>query len=326
MNLSKRRLAILALLTLFAVAVLFASVCSFGFQSVLLDNVQDSGHVVVFAIVAIVTFAIGRSWGLQGIANYCQAGAVSLVCGIGIEVIQYPLPNRDASLGDIGRDSLGIVSGLLVAAGLVSFRQAALRSWTWRAPLIFGGFCLLSYGVFPVVDCVLAKVRRNASVPIVMSTDHFWWKRFVSKHEADWWLAETPADWPNDPDGLGCYVLFYTNDTYPGINVRELWPDWSHATHLSFEVYSFMKDPVDLVVRVNDWVHYKRGDHYADRYNGVHSIQPGFQRITIPIAEIRDAPKTREMDMSNIGGLFFFLLNSESEVRLMLDNVQLETR
>ena len=323
-SLSHRRLVVLILLVLFGFAVLIASVIPNVGGSVLRDNIQNSGHVVVFAIVAIVAFGFGRSWGLSYFNNYCQAALVGLICGVGIEAVQYPLAERDASLGDIGRDAIGVAAGLLVVAGLVSFRQATRRSWLWRVPALLVAIGLISFGVFPVFDCLSAQRMRDVTAPVLMGTETLWWERYLSSNAADWWLDDAPVDWPGNGDGKVCHVAFHPDDNYPGIHLRELWGNWSSADSFSFDIYSQMPETVELEVRINDQQHDQAGDDYYDRFNSVQRIRPGFQSISIPISEIRAAPKTRNMDMANIRGLFFFLPHPKFETHLQFDNIRLD--
>ncbi|MFC1757279.1 VanZ family protein [Planctomycetota bacterium] len=306
--------------------MLFASVAPNLGGTVLLDNGQDSGHVVVFGIIAIVAFAFGRAKGISNFYNYTQAALIGVICGVGIEAIQYPLDDRDASLGDIGRDSLGVAIGLLVVGGLASFRTATRRSWSWRVPLLVTAGGLFLFGVSPVIECVIAMRTRDLAMPIVMSTDHFWWKRYLSTNKADWWLEEAPPDWPSDNDGQICHVAFYPTQAFPSIHLREPTSDWSSGQTFTFEVYSPMAETVKLELRINDEQHDKNGDDYYDRFNRVLEIPPGHNAISIPISEIRAAPKTREMNMSEICGLFLFLPRPTEETHLLFDNMRLETR
>ena len=325
LSLSPRRLAILVLLVLFGIGVLFASVAPNLGGTVLLDNGQDCGHVVVFGIISVVAFAFGRARGISSFYNYTQAALVGVICGIGIEAIQYPLAERDASLGDVGRDSLGVLIGLLAVGGLVSFRTATKRSWRWRVPLLVAAGGLFLFGVSPVLECLVAQRRRDRSMPIVMNTESFWWERYLSANDADWWLEQTPSDWPHDPDGQVCHVAFYPTQDYPSIHLREPANDWSAGTAFTFEIYSPEKEPVALELRLNDVQHDQTGDDYYDRFNRVVQITPGHNKISIPISEIKNAPKTREMDMTQICGLFWFLPRPTVETHLLFDNVRLET-
>ena len=322
-KLSKRRLAILVALVLFAIAVFIASVIPNHSNSVLRDHVQDSGHVVVFAIVAVVAFGFGRSFGLTGFVNYLQSMIVAIVCGVGIEAVQYPLPHRDASIADVVRDTVGAISGLLVVAGLISFRQATAKSWLWRVPLLLVALALFLAGVFPAIECLWAKRLRYVSAPTLMSTEHFWWKRYLMTHDANWWIEETPNDWPNDPDNKACYVHCHATGEYPGVSLREPTADWSKAKQLTFDVYSHMEKPFRLVIRVNDRKHHDFDDDPKDRYNGTFEVQPKYQTISIPLSTIQSSPKTREMEMNDIDSLFFFLPKPQ-EIRMMIDNVRLE--
>ena len=323
-SLSPRRLAVLVSLVLFGMAVLFASVAPNLGGTVLLDNGQDCGHVVVFGIISVVAFAFGRARGISSFYNYTQAALVGVICGIGIEAIQYPLDDRDASLGDVGRDSLGVLIGLLAVGGLVSFRTATKQSWSWRVPLLAVALALFLFGISPVIECVIAQRRRDRTMPVLMSTEHFWWERFLSGNDADWWLEDAPADWVGDPDRKICHVAFYPEQEFPNIHLREPAQDWSAGKAFTFEIYSPSEEAVELELRINDVQHDQSGDDYYDRFNRVLKIPPGHSKISIPLSEIKAAPKNREMDMSHICGLFFFLPRPTQEKHLLFDNVQLD--
>jgi hypothetical protein len=154
-----------------------------------------------------------------------------------------------------------------------------------------------------------------------MSSEHFWWRQFVSRSECDWWLGAPPKGWPDDADHRVTHILFHPNHKCPGFGLRELWRDWSAAKTFSFDIYSEMPGDFELIVRVNDRLH---DDDYDDRFNRSIDIRPGFQTITIPIVDIQSAPRTRRMNMAQITGFYLYVVRPAKEIRVMVDNVHLE--
>ena len=82
-------------------------------------------------------------------------------------------------------------------------------------------------------------------------------------------------------------------------------------------------EPIDLTCRVNDTAHNHRGYHYEDRFNRTYHLNPGWQTITIPLEEIRNAPRQRPMQMEAIDNFAIFAIRLTRPRTIYIDNVRL---
>jgi len=116
-------------------------------------------------------------------------------------------------------------------------------------------------------------------MPVIFSFDAPWQQRFLKQNHCDVL-----------PHGL----LMFRPGEYPGIIIEEPYPDWSEWEQLTFRVSSAVPRPVSIVVRIDDIHH---NNEYSDRFNRAFTIKPGDNAISIPVADIGAAPKTRKFDL-----------------------------
>jgi len=107
---------------------------------------------------------------------------------------------------------------------------------------------------------------------------------------------------------------------YPGLAFSGFDPDWSEAEALTADVFLAEKEPVRLVVRIDD-----RGDSppYADRFNRAFPLSPGPNRIEIPLGGLRTSGTGRALDLRRITAVYFFLVRPERKVTLYFDRIRL---
>ena len=98
-------------------------------------------------------------------------------------------------------------------------------------------------------------------------------------------------------------------------------PDWSAFESLTFVIHSSQSHPFQLVLRIHDKLHSQ--DH-ADRFNRSLMIMHGENRFRIPLAEIRNAPARREMDMTRITGFTLFAVDTVLPVDFYIGSLRLE--
>jgi len=96
--------------------------------------------------------------------------------------------------------------------------------------------------------------------------------------------------------------------------------DWSSFKSLLMDVYIPEGQSRLLAIRVHDNQH---NNQYSDRFNTSVQIEPGWNRIIIPLSKIRYAPKTRELNMQNIANLGVFFIDLEKPMVFKLDNILL---
>jgi hypothetical protein len=280
-----------------------------------IGDMTDTGHVLGFATLAFVLlrgFAlrheqrpVPRSW-----RPYLLAAALALAFGAAAEALQIPF-HRDASWGDLARDSCGIAAGLLAAyAGSV----LAAR----RAAVILAALLVLLGGLFGPGRKLAARLAVDLRWPVLVNFDSALDLTLLERHDAS--VAEVPA--PAGWSEAGRVGLVRTDGAsrYAGIGFFALPRDWSAYETLTFRAAAAQKTPLTLHVRINDAEH---DNTYADRFNRRFTLDSTPRTIRIPLAEVRRAPASRRMDMKRIVDITFFV-SGGSPSAFYLDRIELQ--
>lgn len=223
------------------------------------------------------------------------------------------LTARDPSSYVCHRVLIGIVAGLGVYAGvdplmkpLWSNLRCGLRSGT----VILSCF-LLAASLFPLVRLTIATIQRNEAFPVIIDFEAGWSKPFLQFQHAS--LISVTED------QLSQLVLKPAR--YPGVSMVEPCPDWSAFESLAFVIHSRQPYPFQLVLRIHDKLH---NQERADRFNRSLMVKHGESRFRIPLAEIKNAPANRDMDMTRITGLTLFAVDTVRPVDFYIGSLRLE--
>jgi hypothetical protein len=63
---------------------------------------------------------------------------------------------------------------------------------------------------------------------------------------------------------------------------------------------------------------------HTDRFNRVLVIKPGRQHIIIRLADIKNAPASRQMDLAHMEDLSIFTMNAKTDYHLFINKIYLE--
>lgn len=267
-------------------------------QTLFWGAVFDAGHPLMFGAFALLVLVLVSQWRGRGIGSYLLAFGVSLGLGIASELLQV-LGSTDASAGDVLRDAVGITALLLCRAGLD-------RKGRRRAGLLLLAGAIFFSAYVPIIATMRAYAQRDAAFPVIFNFDAPWQQRFLEKNRCD-----------VGPRGR----LVLQPGDYPGIVIEEPYPDWNGWKQLTFRVSSSLPRPVSLVVRIDDAHH---NNQFSDRFNRAFTIGPGDNAISIPIADIAAAPKTRTFDLAHVRRIFLFVPALKESVTLDVSEVRLE--
>lgn len=293
--------------SIFLITVLALTFGQLPGESLLWRELQNTGHTLLFVLIAITTLLLLRELlpvtGDRPLLAYLSAGTTSLAVGVAIELVQLSV-HRDSSMFDVLRDASGILWGLGLYAGF----DARLKAfWLRRTPayragalLVAGGLCVAS--LFPLARLAVAYVQRDAAFPVIIDFTAGWSAPFLQFKHSVLERVEAPRQ-PASTAGYQAARLRLDSADYPGVSMREPYPDWSAFEHLVFVIHSEHPHPFSLVLRIHDRHH---NQSYSDRFNRNLWIEQGENRFRIPLVEIRKAPARRDMDMSQIAGLILF--------------------
>jgi hypothetical protein len=262
--------------------------------------VFDAGHPPLFGLFALLVMVLFWRMGWRrGPGTYFLVFAICIALGIVSELLQSSW-STDASAGDVLRDAAGIAALLLGDAGL---RQSGRRT---RLLLCAGAILLAPY--IPVAATFHAYAKREAAFPVLFDFNAPWQQRFLEKNNCD--VVATP----------GHGVLTFHPATYPGITINEPYPDWTGWDRLTFRVSSSLPRPVSIVVRIDDAHH---NDEHWDRYNRAFPVKPGQNEISIPMSELRGAPRGRAFDLGRVKRILLFAVEPKETFTLEMSEVRL---
>jgi hypothetical protein len=285
----------------------------------------DVGHVPLFGLTSLLMLRLVRVWRTgerPESADFLVALLATTVLSLVSETAQIGQPGRHASVGDAVNNLIGAVCFL----GIV----AALRPRLWRglgadgplaARLVFAVALLsLAIAMMPLAGMAWSYSMRRAALPVLADFSAGWQRPFLSVARSELERVRAPAAWP-DQAGRRVALLTFRDAPWPGVTVREPWPDWSGFENLRFQVWSELEAPVEIVLRVDDG---HRERPHSDRYNGSFIITPGLNDFTVPLQTIARGPRQREMDMADISQFILFSRRPDEPYQLYFGPFWLE--
>lgn len=287
----------------------------------------NAGHVPLFGVLSLVLLGLARAL-LPRVDRtawlpYLIAFAGSLIIGATAELLQIVGP-RDSDPVDLLRDATGALAFLGVRATLDGRLSTGLAGrGRWVVPCIrLASVLLLGATFLPVVWWGWAYVGRDRAFPVLCDFGSAWSRGFVDARGVRLQSSGPPASWRTlDEQRVGKLEFSASGYAYPGVGLDEPYPDWSAHRSLKFRVFSENPEPLPLHLRINDREHDQR---YADRFNREVRILPGANQFVIPLSEVRDAPATREMDMTQIRQVILFADHPAKPFTIYLEGFWLE--
>ncbi len=275
----------------------------------------ESLHVPVFGVVALSLFAatgLRNEWGVaQRVAVVCAAAIAIAILSEGAQ-ISGP---RDASIKDLVSDWLGAAAALLFALALT--RRHPFRP-THRLGFAIAGLASCLLALWPLVSVSAAYLERNMRQPVLISFDHHLGQVFRRAQHA---ALDLRHDLVTDRTAG---IITLEEGAWPGLIFNDVWPDWSDYSALVIEFRLEEIAPLEINIRIHDREHELGEQPYSDRFNLSYELQPGGNTLHIPLEKIRNAPRAREMDMSQVTGIVVFCSAGQAGRQFQLFEVWLE--
>ena len=277
-----------------------------------LRELFNSGHTIVFFFITLILFEYVsiRLKGFHPVITFLVVLAAAFMIGVVIEMTQ-GLLQREASVSDLNRNLSGIITGLCLAA---YFRQ---KAWYYRLALVSVMLVSLFFGGYSLIELSWNYCQRSKAFPLLTEFEKPWNKSFVRFNKV---AFQGVANKKSQLEPTRFNFRFEPG-VYPGVSIIEPVGNWSGYRNLHFDVFSTNIDNVKMVLRVHDKQH---NQDYRDRFNRHFILQPGLNRIVVELAEIRDAPYNRKIDMVNIAGVELFLTDVKEPIYLEVSNIFIE--
>lgn len=274
----------------------------------------DAGHTPLFGVHALVVLGLlDTVWpdpGGRRARRYVLAFAVAFAGGGLLEVIQYFGP-RDAEVIDVVRNGAGAASFLLFAATFDD-RLAIVNRTLLRA----GAVLLLIAALAPAMQAAGAYVARSAALPRLCAFGSPWESFFVSAN------PHAEFEW-TDPRGDRedrWFCATFRPGPYAVLSI-EPYPDWTGYDTLRLSVYSPVDEAVTLAIKIEDEADIVAG---WNRYTGRLRIEPGSNELTVPLDEVRNAPRDRQLDLEHVRRVQLFMSRLTRPVTLYIEDLRLE--
>lgn len=254
---------------------------------------QDFAHVPAFALI---TWALMQMLGASSAPRYLAAAGVSVLLGTLVEVVQR-FTGGDSSLMDIWRDVLGISTAVALKA-MITRSDAPV---TWRntaVPALIGALALVC-ALVPLAECSRAYRHRTALFPVLADFSSRFDTYLLRATDPPFHRIPLPPDAEGSPQGA--LVVPYSTATWPGVVFEEPVPNWSVFKDLAIDIENSSLDPQAVLVGIHDATY---DGSAADRFTARYQI-PARTRVTlrIPLADVRNAPRGRKLDLRHIGRL-----------------------
>lgn len=321
----KKSLGISLSLAFLAIVFLVLNIVSIPTDTLLGEEIENLGHMPLFGVLSIAILTLSRAWLGRWIKrpliHYALAFVVTSGIGALTEFIQY-FEARDADFSDLVRDIIGAVTFLGIYLTFDKNTRQLWKSAQNRLKILIRvvSILVLAGMAMPLTLWIGAYIYRDNSFPVLFSADSYWSRRFLEIQDANLSIIPAPAEWT----GLGrksVAKLVLEPAKYPGITLREPFPDWQGYHTMIISLYSPADTTISLGLRVDDIHH---NFDYRDRYTEKISVAPGADSLLIPLDRIRMAPQDRETDMAHISAIWLFAGSPRVPITIYIDNFQLE--
>jgi len=275
----------------------------------LLKEAWNLGHIMFFAAFALETYRYLAARRLANRTKYIFTMLLIFALATSIEACQSLLSGRVTSIKDI---IFGLAGGLVILVWKDSDQQSLNRKIFWRTL----GSSGIAMCMIPLSIVVVDEYRAWRDFPVLSD--------FESFLDVSRWEAKNQITRVREPVKNGRFSLKVQLNTnkYSGIALKHFPHNWSGAKALEFSVFN-PGETVALSYRVHDWKHRGKNQAYHERFNGKVNLTSGWNTIAISMVEIVNGPKNRKMELEDIRGVGFFVVEQPVEKVIYIDNVKL---
>ncbi len=266
----------------------------------------ELGHIVCFGLWAFV-YAYWRK-DSRFLFLLVLALVFTFLVGGAVELIQTQI-GRDGDWLDLCHDLIGCLVGLLV------------YFWGWqvttrRTLLLFSAIALglLVWSFVPLAKVVYDESVELNQFPLLCG--------FETPLEISRWSgsAVRSVDGTVAFSGRFSMRVELSTQRYSGLGLGDFSSSWEGFRYVELQVYNPEKELLLLHFRIHD---HRHDNAYTDRYNNSFNLHQGWNQLIVPLADVRQAPRNRELDLSEVASLGIFVGKLERPRVIYVDEVRL---
>ena len=276
-----------------------------------LKSFWNLGHILFFSLLPLLllnTSKTSKSYPQQVL----YIVVLTIVIGTLVEVLQTGLDNRIPDMGDIFRNIIGSLVGLVFF--LPSRKNIPKKRLLIIQTLVV---LLVMLQLMPILKAFWDENMAERQFPLLSG--------FETPFEIDRWTGGAKIEIEKDAKNNGDFALkvMLNTETYSGVGLKYFPGNWEGYRFFQFSVFNPQETELKLTCRIHDWQHTQGRQVYADRFNQSYSILQGWNTITIPLEQVKAAPENRQMDMQRIQGVGIFTIRLPQSRIIYIDDVRL---
>jgi VanZ family protein len=285
--------------------------------------VYDLGHIPLFGVMAVCLFEASRallgSGRVRGGTHYLVAFVLVAAISLLSELAQLGVVGREAQARDAVHNMIGAGAFLALRAVWDRSRWGQGDALHRQLLLVAAGLVLL-LAFWPLVLLSWHYGMRQAAFPTLADFDSAWQQPFLYAPRVEREVVPAPAGWTGHAGRPVTRVTFGPRP-WPGIIIREPYPDWRGYDKLRFQVYSELTETRPIVLWIEDVTH---NDRRSDRYERTFTVQPGLNDFSVKLDRVRNAPAGREMALDQISFMMLFTRRPTETYVLYVGDIWLE--
>lgn len=269
------------------------------------------GHIVYYALLPIVLFALTRNQPKTLKAQISIIVTVTLLLGITVELCQAGF-HRTPDAGDVFRNLIGALFGIaFILPGRKTMPERALRALQTIT------IVLVASQIYPLAAAVTDEYQEYSQFPLLAD--------FENPFERQRWTGGAAMTIDDTLAHTGNHSLCVSLDTtlYSGVSLSYFPGDWAGYSQFQFSIHNPSPEPIEITCRIHDLAHTQGVQRYEDRYNHTFTITHGWNTITIDLQDVQNAPADRSMDMHHIRGIGLFTTQLPHPRPITIDTLKL---
>ncbi|MDX1696095.1 MAG: VanZ family protein [Ketobacteraceae bacterium] len=275
-------------------------------------HVWDLGHVLLFSGWSVVLLTLLHSRGVTKTRQWLFILIFTLATGSAIEIIQMGL-NREASLFDLFLDLCG---ALITLCFFTAFQVRPTKPLACSC-LVIAGLTVAALASHRLAASLYDKYALIKQFPVLISAQSpLELNRLYGKPER--YFA------PNAINDIPAIGINFTTDRYSLIYMIDFPGNWSEYQYLKIQLHVSHNEPLPAVLSIEDAEHRSRGTRSSDRFNLRLILKPGSNLLNIPLDQVRQAPRERTLDVSQITRVNLYTMSLANPRMVYLKEIRLE--
>ena len=215
-------------------------------------------------------------------------------------------------MGDLLRNMIG---GLIALFFLLPVKNSLSKAQRITAKTII--VFLVATQIYPIMISLFDENQARRDFPVLSD--------FQTPFQQTRWDGDAALTIENPTDGSKnrSMRVDLTTQQYSGISLDYFPGNWSRYQILQFRINNPSAEPIRLTCRIHDTKHTQGVQRFDDRFNKSFSLSQGWHTVNIRLEEVKTAPNTRQMDMSDIRGLGIFATRLTHPRTIYIDDVKL---